>query len=323
MEVEPMNNNSAFNPASLEPEFRSTYYNINRKHKDSLFRLVFKSREDLLDLYNALNNTAYSDTSLLDIYTIDDAIYMNYKNDISFILDNILNLYEHQSTTNPNMPVRGLIYFARNYESYIAVNRLNIYGSVLQKLPLPQFIVFYNGTDNDAEQITLKLSDAFPDIPGKEPCLECTATMLNINYGHNRQLMEHCTKLREYALFIHEIRVSQKTYLNIKDAVDAAIDTCIESHILENILLKHRAEVRNMLLTHFDQEAYEKAIKAEAEDMGVQRGIAIGEERGIAIGEERFMRNVIHDSLSRGRSSAQIADFLNVSIEFVEQLMQK
>ena len=116
---------------------------------------------------------------------------MDYKNDISFLIDSTLNLYEHQSTWNPNMPLRGLGYFARLYEDYVRLNELNIYSETRLKLPKPQYFVFYNGTKNQPDSMELRLSDCFENTDNEAPCLECTATMLNINYGHNQELMKH------------------------------------------------------------------------------------------------------------------------------------
>jgi len=133
---------------------------VQKKYRDALFRKIFSERSVLLELYNALNNTGYSDEKELTVYTIDDVIYLCYKNDVSFIVRGTLNLYEHQSTLNPNMPLRGLIYFGKQYESYIKQHNLNIYGKKQLKIPSPQFVIFYNGIaplENDADYTELHL----------------------------------------------------------------------------------------------------------------------------------------------------------------------
>ena len=112
---------------------------VQKKYRDALFRRIFNEKSVLLELYNALNQTDYDDADELIFYTIDDVIYLGYKNDVSFIVRGTLNLYEHQSTLNPNMPIRGLIYFGKQYESYIKQNNLNIYGKKLLSLPLKSF----------------------------------------------------------------------------------------------------------------------------------------------------------------------------------------
>lgn len=178
----------------------------NREYKDGLFRLVFQKKKDLLSLYNALNGSSYTDPEELEVNTLGNVLYLTRKNDISFLISGMMNLYEHQSTFNPNMPVRGLVYLSRLYEKHIVKNGIDIYTSSLKKLPFPQYFVFYNGTEKEPDQQLLKLSDMFqtPVFP-RTPALECIATMLNINYGHNKELMEKCKRLREYAVFVETV----------------------------------------------------------------------------------------------------------------------
>ena len=239
------------------------FYEANREHKSSLFCLSFREKKDLLELYNAINESAYQNPDELIVYTLEDAVYIGIKNDISFLIGEMLNLYEHQSSRNPNMPMRGLLYLARNYESYIEQNGLNIYGSKQLKFPLPQYYVFYNGTKEEPDRQELRLTDAFPKVDGKEACLECKAILLNINYGHNEELLEKCKRLKDYAVFIHYIRRNQAKNMNLTEAVDEAIDRCIAENVLKELLVKCRGEVRNMVLSTFNRELYEKDLKAE------------------------------------------------------------
>ena len=90
---------------------------VNRQYKDRLFKLIFRDKKDLLQLYNAVNNTEYDNPEDIEVNTLEDVIYMGMKNDVSFLLTDILNLYEHQSTFNPNLPLRGLLYFARLFQN--------------------------------------------------------------------------------------------------------------------------------------------------------------------------------------------------------------
>ena len=121
---------------------------INREYKDRLFKLIFKEKKDLLEHYNAVNNTRYSNPEEVEINSIEDAIYMGMKNDISFLVKNVLNLYEHQSTFSPNLPLRGLLYFADLYRKIIGSGK-DLYSSKRISLPYPSFIVFYNGTKKE------------------------------------------------------------------------------------------------------------------------------------------------------------------------------
>lgn len=184
---------------------RKRFYKANRNHKSSLFCLSFREKEHLLELCNAVNGTAYMNPDDVTVCTLEDAVYIGIKNDISFLFGEMLNLYEHQSTRNPNMPMRGILYLARNYESYIEQNQLNIYGKAQVKFPLPQYYVFYNGKEDEPDRRELWLTDA----------------------------------------------------------VDYAIDRCIEEGILKDLLMKCRGEVRNMVLSTYNKEAYEREEKKD------------------------------------------------------------
>ena len=170
---------------------------LNRKHKDKLFRYLFKDKRHLLDLYNALHDTDYTDPEELEVVTMEDVIFMKMKNDLSFIIDSRLSLYEHQSTWNPNMPLRGLFYFTQQYEGMLGASDENIYGRKRIELPTPEYIVFYNGSDMPEDRKILYLSDSFSEGRGSG-CLECKCEILNINRGHNRDLMDKCRRLWEY-----------------------------------------------------------------------------------------------------------------------------
>ncbi|HJC34479.1 MAG TPA: hypothetical protein H9758_07790 [Candidatus Mediterraneibacter faecipullorum] len=238
---------------------------VNRKYKDSLFRKIFSDRKDLLNLYNALNDTQYTDEEGLTVTTLEDVIYISMKNDVSFLLGGTMNLYEHQSSYNPNMPIRGLMYLARLYQNYIDDCEINVFSPVLKHLPRPKFIVFYNGSKDEPDQKILRLTDAFAEegIPG-ESCLECCATMLNINYGHNYELMEKCRRLEEYSVFVAEVRKALEEGDNQRQAVDDAIDICIEKGVLRDILIRERAAIMNMVLSCTEKQ-YERLVEKELE----------------------------------------------------------
>lgn len=194
-------------------------------------------------------------------------LYLKMKNDISFLIGDILNLYEHQSTVNPNMPVRGFLYFAETYQKYLKKYKYNLYGSKLISLPRPQYVIFYNGTEKQPDRSQLKMSDAFPHSKtAMEPCLECKALMLNINKGRNRELMEKCGRLKEYSLFIAKVREKLTLDLPFTEAVDMAIRECIRENILKDILINHRAEVINMLFTEYDEQEHMASVKEEGQN---------------------------------------------------------
>ena len=177
---------------------------VNRNYKDTVFRMLFQDRENLLSLYNAVNGTAYEDVDGLVITTLQDAVYMNYKNDVSFVFDFTLSIYEHQSTVNQNMPLRDLIYVSKVLQGQMKDQ--DIYSSRQIKLPTPKFVVFYNGTDEQPEKQILRLSDAY-EKQLEEVELELTVTVYNINYGHNQKLLEACQTLKEYAQYVAAVRI--------------------------------------------------------------------------------------------------------------------
>lgn len=282
------------------------YQNIhgNTKYKDSLFRMVFKKKEDLLDLYNAMNGSNYTDVSKLEINTIENVLYISIKNDVSFMIDGTINLYEHQSTKNENMPLRGFLYFARLFEKYLVEHDLDIFSSRIQKIPTPKYIVFYNGKEEEPDERLLKLSDAFQREGG---CVECETRLLNINYGRNRELMEKCRRLEEYSIFVATVRKYKKGDVRLVDAITRAIDECIEKEILVDILTKQRSEVLEVVLTTFNQELYEKNLKQDAYEDG------------------RYdkLKEQVAKKLQKGQSAEKIADDLEESLEVIEKIIQE
>ena len=299
---------------------------VNRAHKDRLFQRVFADKRDLLDLYNAVNHTDYADPDELEITTLEDVIYMSMKNDMSFIISSTLNLYEHQSTFNPNMPVRGLMYFARLYEGYIKQHGFDIYGRQLIRLPRPQFIIFYNGRSEYPDKTVLKLSDAFIPESADEAVLECRATMLNINYGHNSALLNSCRRLHDYSYFIAKVNEYSDSGCAIKDAIDKAVDYCIKNDVLADILIKCKSEVTNMLLTEFDEKLYKKTVYNEGYEDGMneghKRGVSEGFERGISKGfENGHKRGILETREQDIKNSIMMLRRLNLSDEEIASLI--
>lgn len=233
-----MNGNAAPNKSRKE-QLMTEKLHVVRNQKDTVFRMLFREKKELLELYNALNDSAYNSPEKLTIYTLENAIYMNFENDSSFLLDSELNLYEHQSSYNPNMPLRDLVYIARQLEKYTRND--TIYSSALVKIPVPRFVVFYNGTDVQPDRQTLRLSDAF-EKKTAEPELELKVIMLNINFGHNKELMDKSRTLREYAQYVDRVRKYAKL-MRIEEAVERAVAECIKEGILEDFLSSQKAEV--------------------------------------------------------------------------------
>ena len=283
---------------------------FNRKYKDVLFRHLFRDKQDLLELYNALNNSTYENPEELEVITMEDVIFMKMKNDLSFIIGSHLNLYEHQSTWNPNMPLRGLLYFAQQFEGLVNVRGDDIYGKGRIELPTPVYIVFYNGSGMHGDSLMLYLSDSFSSGRGKG-CLECTCEVLNINRGHNRALMDKCHRLWEYSELSSEIEENIGKGMRREEAVHTAVDTCIERGILTDILLAEKGMVLHMLLTEYDEKKHLKNTFEEGRKEGLEEGI------------ERKLSDQVQKKIAKGKTILEIAEELEEEISVIERLVSR
>ena len=287
----------------------------NRNYKDTVFRMIFSDRKNLLSLYNAVNGTSYKNPEELEIVTLENAIYMGMKNDLAFIIATNLFLYEHQSTYNPNMPLRDLFYISSEYQKL--VDHKSLYSSVLQKIPAPNFIVFYNGTEKKEDRWENALSDAY-ETPDKEPRLVLKVLTLNMNEGHNKELMEQCQTLREYAKYVALVRKYKKE-MKLDAAVKCAVDECIQSGILAEFLKKNRAEVIAVSIFEYDKEEEEKKLrKAEYE-----AGYDDGKKLGITEGEIRKAKETAIELTKVGMAKSQIAAILKVNENMLRQWLEK
>ena len=237
---------------------------VNRNYKDTVFRMLFRDREHLLGLYNAVSGRDYTDPEKLELVTLENAVYMGMKNDLAFLIDLNLYLFEHQSTINKNMPLRFLQYVSAEYEKLTASG--DIYRDKLIQIPSPHFIVFYNGAAPCLEQEELKLSDSF--LTKEElPELELSVRVLNINGGYNEGLKEQCRILKEYMQYVTRIRNYAGT-MPLEKAVDKAVEECIREDILREFLLQNRAEVKRMSIYEYDDDAVKQALKEDAYEDG-------------------------------------------------------
>ena len=237
---------------------------VNRIYKDRLYKMIFNDKSELLKLYNAINGTHYDDPTMLTITTLDNAIYMTMENDLSFIIDMRLALYEQQSTVNPNLPLRFLMYIADIYSAY--VKDMNIYSSKKLQIPLPSFVIFYNGVQSQPDKSEFLLSELFHPTTD-EPALELKAVMLNINKGHNQELMNACHTLRDYSEYVARIR-TYSDELPFADAVKKAITECIQENILRDFLLKNRAEAKAMSIYEYDEAKTMRMFRDEGYEEG-------------------------------------------------------
>jgi hypothetical protein len=243
----------------------------NSKYKNSVFTKLFSDKTKLRRLYNALTGSSYGSGTPLVINTLQDVLYMNRLNDISFVLDNILViLIEHQSTINLNMPLRFLLYIARLYEKILDTEGL--YRETRIKIEKPEFIVLYNGLKPMPDHMTLKLSDAFKAESREAPILELVVKVYNVNKGHNDGILKKSGDLREYTQFIDMMRENGKT-LPREEAAKLTIRSCIKQGILIKFLKEHASEVQNMLLAEWDWDAAKQVWQEEAKEKGLDMGI--------------------------------------------------
>ena len=269
---ENMNGVSAGNAAN------KTY--ANTKYKDTFFRYLFKEKAGMLELYNALFDDCLTDESEIEDCTIEDVFTRQMKNDLAFIMDTNLYLYEHQSTYNPNMPLRDLFYICSEYQKL--VDKKSLFSSTLQKIPAPNFIEFYNGSTAIADCTELRLSSAFEHLSG-EPKLELIVTVLNVNEGHNAELMQHCNTLNEYAQYVARVRLYAAD-MSLDQAVERAVDECIREGILAEFLTCNRNEVISMSIFEYDKELEEKKLRKAEYEAGHEAGFSEGEKYGIERG---------------------------------------
>lgn len=296
------------------------HYYLNRKYKDRLFRFIFSDKGNLLQLYNAINDSHYSNPDDLVITTIDDVVYMGMKNDLSFIIDDIMSLYEHQSTYSPNLPLRGLFYFSAMYRNYIEPMKQKLYTDSPLRIPFPVYLVFYNGSIEEPERKEILLSDLFiQNGKGLQPALECTALLLNINVGHNQELMEKCRILKEYAQFIHTIRSKISVGLPFQEAVENAVDDCISQNILSEILRKNKAEVIDMILTEYDENEFREFLKEDSWKKGHEAGV----QDGIKTGIREIIRTFTELQLPKEQLLEKLTNSFSLSVEEAEEYIEK
>lgn len=272
---------------------------VKRDYKSRMFTMIFRDKKELLQLYNAVAKRNYEDPELLTITTLENAIYMSMQNDLSFIIDLRASLYEHQSTYNPNMPLRFLTYIAEMYEDMIRGK--NIYGTKLVLIPAPRFIVFYNGKDVRPEREMLKLSDAYM-TQDEEVSLELVVEVLNINIGYNVELLKACKTLGDYSEYVCRVRRYAEK-LPIEEAVEKAITECICEGILKEFLEKNRAEAKAMSIYEYNQE----------EHMRMEREDACREH----------LLSLIKKKLKKGKSLEVIADEVEETVDTVKQLIKE
>ncbi len=318
--------------------------NGNREYKSDVISMMLQIPEYALDVYNAMNDSVYTDPIMIQIMRLENGISLSVRNDASFFISNYLNLYEHQSTYSPNAPLRFLIYLTSLIKK--TIGKRDLYGRKRVQIATPHFAVFYNGTEKRPEKEVLKLSDAFINRTDA-PEIELTVTVYNINPDNNTQLLAKSKVLSGYMIFVNRVRenlehqrkIEQNTRFlsleydeaehddtelmdNLEAAINEAIDYCIENHIMEDFFKENRNEVTKSMVLDYTWERREELIRAEEYEDGKREGYAEGEKCGRAEGEENAHRYLINRWLQKGKTIAEIADDLGKSEEYVENLMK-
>jgi len=264
----------------------------NTKYKDSVFSLLFSDPDLLRELYCALEGITLPHDIPVTINTLQDVLFMGRINDISFkIGGKLVILIEHQSTINPNMALRLLLYIARVYDKIVGDNK-KIYTTNLIPLPRPEFFVLYNGISPYPDEETLRLSEAFESaaslgIPDKGiPSLELTARVININKGRNEKIVQRCKTLNGYCAFIGKVREYENEGYSLEEAIRKAVTYCRDHDILKEFLEANAKEVMTMLLTEWNLD--------DARQVWYEEGIEKGREEGL----EETARNALAQGLS-------------------------
>jgi hypothetical protein len=297
----------------------------NREYKSSVFSLLFGEENTLRELYQALEGVTLPPDLPITINTLEDALFKTKINDLSFEAgEKLVVILEHQSTINPNMPLRLLSYIARVYEKITAGRKTRLYGKKGFRVPRPEFIVLYNGVDPFPDEKTIRLSDAFEDVSslglpaGAPPDLELIARIYNINEGHNRDMVQKNETLSGYVLFIAKVREFEtglsgdkkpedlskdERKRNVKTAITKAVQWCIANNVLKRFFEENGSEVINML---FDEWKLEDALVVEREE-----------------GREEGREEVAKNALTKGASVEFISEITGLSTETIQTLANR
>lgn len=166
------------------------------------------------------------------------------------------------------------------------------YGSKEVKIPAPRFYMFYNGMSDMEDKVTYRLSELF-QRPVDDPSIELVVTCLNVNEGHNKELMETCKALNGYSIFVSKVRkhreegilqynASHPTPLNlmadnrdimkeiVSVAVNKAIDDCIDEDVLRNFFIEYREEVSTVAILEYSAERHLQYEKEDSYNSGIK-----------------------------------------------------
>ena len=280
---------------------------VNREFKDRLFNFIFgneEHREFALSLYNAINGSSYTNASDIEFTTLEDVVYMGMKNDVSFLISDFMNIYEQQSTFNPNMPLRFLIYAGDLYSRYVNDNDINIYSDGLQKIPAPRCVCLYNGEDRRTEErFVFRLSDAFKNMEKGD--IEISVTCYNVNYDTRKKLLRDCRPLNEYAWFVEETRKNTKAGAELEDAINSALSDMPEDFLIKKLLMGNKAEVMSMCITEYNEAKTLALYGAERERRGTIKAFL-----------KMIKKGLITEDEAASEANMSVDEFRRLAIQF-------
>lgn len=288
----------------------------NREYKSDVFSMLMEDKRYALEVYNALNGSSYEDPEQVEYVNLEKGISLSVRNDAAFIVDTDVSIYEHQSSYNPNMPLRALIYFVDIIREHV-IKKRDLFSHNPIRIPVPHFAVFYNGTINRPEKEILKLSDSY-NKPTEKPELELTCTVYNINSGIGDRLLESCKVLEGYTVFVEKVREYKAEG---KDKpIEKAMDHCIENHILEEFFAKRWTEVLNVMTIDMTFERREVLIREEEYENGRAEGKAEGKAEGISIGDFTRLASLIQKKIIKGKPLETIANELESTVDEIRPI---
>jgi hypothetical protein len=192
------------------------------------------------------------------------------KNDVSFMIMSVLNIWEHQSSFNPNMPLRMPQLLASLYERHVTQAGKNKFSGSQLSLPVPRLVVLFDGRTDKPDETTLALSDSFP--PGADSDVEVRVRMTSINPDKSPRPLGGCRASGGYAWLVDRVRAGVAAGGDVADAIDEAIDGMPDGFEVKPFLVAHKAEVRGMLLTEYDEARTMELFKKEGREEGIDLG---------------------------------------------------
>jgi hypothetical protein len=277
-----------------------------REFKDGMFRVLFNDEEKALELYSAISGKTFCTGAKIALMSLDEVLLSKVRNDLAFTVNGkLIVMIEHQSTLNPNMPLRSLQYIFLFFQLFYSPGNA-LYKEKLIKLPKPEFYVLYNGTKPYPASGLLKLSDSFEGREdGEAPGLELIVNVVNVNYDANMDVLEKSAELKGYALFVDRVRRYIANGEKTKPAIKLAVDECLREGVLADFFKRYKDEVDSMFSLVYD----ENIAKAVAREEGWEDGLEQGREQGTI--------QLIERMLLKGRHAEDIAEDTDIPLERV------